>query len=99
MLAFSGYLVPFGNIIGPLVIWLLNRAEDPFVDACGKEALNFQISITIYAVIAGILVLAFVGIVLLPIIMILSIVYTIIAAIKASEGQSYRYPLTIRFIN
>lgn len=98
LLAFSGYLIPFGNIFGPLVLWLLKRADDPFVDACGKEALNFQISMTVYAVISGLSIIIGIGFLLLPVIMILNIVYTVIASIKASEGQSYRYPLTFRLI-
>lgn len=98
LLAFSGYLIPLGNIFGPLVLWLLKRNEDPFVEACGKEALNFQISMTVYAVICGLSLLVGIGLLLLPVVMILNIVYTVIAAIKASEGQSYRYPLTFRLI-
>jgi uncharacterized Tic20 family protein len=90
--------VPLGNILGPLTVWLIKRDEDPFVDLCGKESLNFQISMTLYMVIAGIFILLFVGLFMVPILMILNIVYTIIAAIKASQGTSYTYPLTIRFI-
>jgi uncharacterized Tic20 family protein len=90
--------VPLGNILGPLIVWLVKRDEDPFADQCGKESLNFQISMTIYMVIAGILILLFVGLFIIPVLMILNIVYTIIAAIKASEGTSYTYPFTIRFI-
>lgn len=99
LLAFCGLLgVPFGNILGPLVIWLIKREESPFVDACGKEALNFQISMTIYTLIAGLLILAAVGLVLLPAIIIVNVIFTIIASIRASEGKIYQYPLTIRFI-
>lgn len=90
--------VPLSNIIAPLVLWLLKRNEDAFADACGKEALNFQISMTIYLIIAGILIFAFVGLFIIPVVMILNLVYTIIASIKASEGIVYQYPLTIRFI-
>ena len=90
--------VPLGNILGPLIIWLIKRDEDPFVDLCGKESLNFQISMTIYIVIAGILIFFIVGLFIIPALMILNIVYTIIAAIKASKGTSYTYPLSIRFI-
>tara|TARA_B110000093_G_scaffold10126_1_gene9656 strand:+ start:2639 stop:3058 length:420 start_codon:yes stop_codon:yes gene_type:complete len=90
--------VPLGNILVPLTVWLIKRDEDQFVDLCGKESLNFQISMTIYMVIAGFLILLFVGLFMIPILMILNIVYTIIAAIKASQGTSYTYPLTIRFI-
>jgi uncharacterized Tic20 family protein len=90
--------IPFGNILGPLIVWLIKHDEDPFVDLCGKESLNFQISMTIYMVISVILMLVFIGFFLIIILMLLNIVYTIIAAIKASDGESYRYPFTIRFI-
>ena len=87
-----------GNILGPLVMWLIKREECPFVDACGKEALNFQISMTIYTIVAGVLVLAVIGLILLPAIIIFNVVLTIMASIRASEGSNYQYPLTIRFI-
>jgi uncharacterized protein len=90
--------IPFGFLIGPLVIYLLKKDEYPFVAEQGKEALNFQISMLIYTVIAGILVLLFIGILLLGIIFVLEVVFIIIASLKANEGEGYRYPLTIRFI-
>ena len=95
---FAGYLVPFGNILGPLVVWLVKKDEYAFVDDQGKEALNFQISITIYSVVSGILILALIGIPLLIAVIIFSVVMTVIAAIKANGGEYYRYPLTIRFV-
>ncbi|MGB0744508.1 MAG: DUF4870 domain-containing protein [Opitutales bacterium] len=99
LLALCGLLgVPFGNILGPLVMWLVKKEEMPFVDECGKEALNFQISMTIYTIIAGLSVLIFIGFLLLPGIIVLNLVLTIIASLKASEGTCYEYPLTFRFI-
>jgi uncharacterized Tic20 family protein len=96
--ALAGFLIPFGNIIAPLVIWLIKKDEHPFVDEQGKESLNFQISVAIYAFISGILVLVLVGILLLIIIAIASLILVIIATVKANDGISFRYPLTIRFI-
>jgi uncharacterized Tic20 family protein len=90
--------VPFGNILAPLILWLVKRDDDPFVDLCGKESLNFQISMTIYFAISVVLMFVFIGFFMIIGLMIVNIVYTIIAAIKASEGDSYTYPLTIRFI-
>ena len=90
--------IPFGNILGPLTIWLLKRNEDPFVDFCGKESLNFQISMTIYIMISAVLILIIVGIITTPVLMLVNIVLTINAAIKASEGTHYKYPITIRII-
>ena len=95
---FAGYLVPFGNILGPLIIWLVKKDEYAFVDDQGKEALNFQISITIYSLVSGVLILAMIGIPLLIAVIIFSVVMTVIAAIKANGGEYYRYPLTIRFV-
>ncbi|HZS04450.1 MAG TPA: DUF4870 domain-containing protein [Blastocatellia bacterium] len=96
--ALSGYIIPFGNIIGPLVIWLIKKDQSRFVDDQGKESLNFQISVTIYAIIAGLSILVLVGILLLPAVALFGLIMTIIAGIKANEGVPYRYPLTIRFI-
>jgi uncharacterized protein len=91
--------IPFGNIIGPLIFWLVKRDEFPLVDDQGKESLNFQISITIYAVVSAILVLLVIGIALLIALGIFWLVMVIVASVKANEGQAYRYPITIRFLN
>jgi len=88
----------FGGAIGALIIWQIKKDEFSFVDEQGKEALNFQISILIYAIVAGLLILACVGAFLLPAVIIFDIVFVIIAAIKANDGFHYRYPLCIRFI-
>ncbi|MCZ6795874.1 MAG: DUF4870 domain-containing protein [Planctomycetota bacterium] len=99
LLAFAGYVVPpVGHIIGPLVIWLLKKDEHPFIDDQGKESLNFQISMTIYVFVSGILVLVFIGILLVIGLIIANVVLIIIASIKAAGGEYYRYPLTIRFL-
>ena len=96
--SFSGYLVPLGSILGPLIVWLMKRDEFPFVESCGRNCLNFKISVIIYFIISGILMLVGVGFLLIGILAIFDIIVTIIAAIKASEGESYKYPLTINFI-
>ena len=94
--AFVG--IPFGNIIAPLIIWQIKKNESQFVAYNGKEALNFQITLLIYSIIPAILIVVFIGILLLFAILIMDIVLTIIAAIKANNGEHYRYPMTIRFI-
>jgi len=98
LIAFAGLIIPLGNIIGPLVIWLLKKDEFEFVDDQGKESLNFQISVVIYAIISAILMLLIIGIFLLVALGIFAAVMMIIATIRANEGQRYRYPLTIRFL-
>jgi uncharacterized Tic20 family protein len=90
--------VPFGHILGPLVMWLLKKNDYPFVNEQGKESLNFQISMTIYGAVSALLVFVVVGIVLLIGLAITDLILVIIASIRASNGESYRYPLTIRFI-
>jgi uncharacterized protein len=97
--ALAGFIVPFGNILGPLIIWLIKKNEVPSVDAHGKESLNFQISVTIYMAVAAILMLVLIGFVLVIVVAIAAIVLVVIAAVKASSGELYRYPLTIRFLN
>lgn len=95
---FAGHAVPFGNIIGPLIIWLLKRQEMPWVDEQGKEALNFQITVSIFFVISFVLVFFLVGFLLLPVVFILNLIFVILAIIRTSQGEHYRYPLSIKFI-
>ena len=96
--ALSGLIIPFGHIIGPLVVWLLKKEEFPEVDRQGKAALNFQLSLTIYSIIAGILVIFLVGFVLLGAIFLLGLILTIIASVKSSNGERFEYPLSINLI-
>lgn len=96
--ALAGYIIPFGHIIGPLVIWLIKKDESAFVDDQGKESINFQISITVYAIVSAILIVVVIGILLLIGVVIFDVVMVIIAAVKANEGEKFRYPLCIRFI-
>jgi len=96
--ALSGYLVPFGFIIGPLVVWLIKKEEYPLVDDQGKEAINFQITMTICFIVSVILVFVLIGILLLPALAIFNIIMIIVATIKANNGERYRYPFAIRII-
>src|ERR1700730_8498748 len=97
--ALSGvFLHAVGHILGPLIVWLIKRADSPEIDAHGKESLNFQLSMLIYNVVALILCIVLIGIPILILLYILNIVLVIVASIKASEGVLYRYPLTIRFL-
>lgn len=91
-------LIPFANIITPLVIWMLKREEFAFVDDQGKEALNFQISTTLYLIVCILLAFLLIGIPLIFVLWIFHFVFTIVGAIKAYDGVYYRYPLTIRFV-
>ena len=94
----AGALFPFGNVILPLIFWQIKKDEFPFVDDQGKEALNFQISISIYALATIPLFCIVIGPFVLGAVSIFSLVMLIIAAIKANNGEKYRYPLCLRLI-
>lgn len=85
------------SLVGPFVAWLWKR-DDPYVDQQAKEALNFNISFLIYGIASALLILVLVGLVLLPIVFVTWFVLVIVAAVRASAGEDYRYPFTIRFI-
>jgi len=100
LLALSGFIgVPFGNVLAPLIIWLVKKDQSQFVADQAKESLNFQISLIIYAIIGGILIIVLIGFLILGVVIIGGIILTIIATIKANSGEHYRYPLTIRLIH
>ena len=96
--AFAGHFVPFGHIIGPLVIWLAKRDSSGFVDDQGKEALNAQISATIYAFCAAVLIVILIGFPLLLALWLADVILIVVAAIAANDGRRYRYPYILRLI-
>ncbi|MFK7915719.1 MAG: DUF4870 domain-containing protein [Pseudomonadales bacterium] len=95
--ALLGFVIPFGNLIGPLVIWQMKK-DVPFVADQGKEALNFQITVAIAAMICVVLFLVVIGGPLLMLVGLAALVFMVIAAIKANEGIRYRYPYAFRFV-
>jgi hypothetical protein len=97
--ALAGFVVPvFGNILGPLIVWLIKKDEMPFVNDQGKESLNFQIMVTVVAFIAALTICIGIGIILLPLVALLALIFEIIAAIQANQGIAYRYPVNLRLI-
>lgn len=88
----------FTCFVGPLIIWLLKKEEDPFIDNQGKEALNFQITVAVASVVSALLTVVCIGMILLPAVGIADLIFCIIASVKASNGEVYRYPVSIRFI-
>lgn len=96
---FAKYLaIPFGNIVGPLILWLIKKDQHPFVDDQGKEAMNFQILITVLYAVAFVLSFVLIGLLLLVPIGLLDLIFTVVAAVKANEGVAYRYPVSLRLI-
>jgi uncharacterized protein len=87
-----------GIFLLPLVVYLAMKNESEYVAANAREALNFHLSILIYAVCSWILCFVFIGFLLLPALALCLIIFSIVAAVKAADGGCYRYPLTLRLI-
>jgi uncharacterized Tic20 family protein len=97
---FAGLVLPgLGHVVVPLVLWLLRRDQSAFVDHHGKEALNFQISMTLYAVVSVALMWVLIGFLLILVVLGVQFVFMVIASVAASQGEPYRYPLTLRLIS
>ena len=90
--------LPLGNVLGPLVIWLIKRKKMPQVDEAGRQSLNFQISMSLYTLISFIVCYVFVGFLLILPILLFNIVMVLYATIKTSNQERFKYPLTIHFI-
>jgi uncharacterized Tic20 family protein len=97
--ALIGLIIPFGSIVGPLVIWLIKKDTMPFVNDQGKEALNFNITVAIAAIVGWILCFILIGFLVLAVVFVAWLVLAIIGTIKANEGTAYRYPFTLRLVN
>ncbi|HZJ74822.1 MAG TPA: DUF4870 domain-containing protein [Perlabentimonas sp.] len=96
--ALAMFLVPFGRILGPLVVWLIKKDQYVEVDRQGKDALNFQISIFLYMIISSLFIIILIGVFMLAALGIFSLGITIVASVKANNGERFIYPLAIRFI-
>ncbi|HEY8052008.1 MAG: DUF4870 domain-containing protein [Steroidobacterales bacterium] len=97
--ALFGLVFPLaGNVLGPLLVWLTKRDQSAFVAAHAKEALNFNITVTLAGVVCGFLALIFIGLLLGTALFIAWLVMTLVAAIRASEGVLYQYPLSLRLV-
>ncbi|MFW6154213.1 MAG: DUF4870 domain-containing protein [Planctomycetota bacterium] len=97
---FALYLspIPVLGVVAPLVIWLIKRENSPFIDAHGKAVVNFQLSLLIYLFVSAILVFVIVGFLLILALIVMQIILTINGAVRAQNGEPYRYPVAIRFI-
>ncbi len=86
------------NFLGPLILWLVKKDDDAFVDEQGKEALNFQITIALAGIVGGATTCIVIGFILLAVAVIANIVFSIMACVAASKGQHYRYPVSMRLV-
>lgn len=96
---FAGFVVPVAGLILPIVMWVTEKDRDREIDRHGRVILNWMISSLIYTVIAIILCLIFIGIPLLIGLLVASVVFTIIGAVKANDGVCWPYPMSIRFLS
>ena len=96
--AFAGFFFPFGGIIGPLICWLSRKDESVWIDENGKSSMNFQISFLMYIVLAIPLCFLLIGIPIIIFLGFLKVICIVIASIKASKGERFKYPLAIPFI-
>ena len=87
------------SFLGPLVVMLTKGNESPWIRRQSVESLNFQLSVLIYGIVSAILIIVLVGILMLIAVGIFWLVFTIIASVKAGNGEDYRYPLTIRMVS
>ena len=96
--ALAFFVFPFGNILGPLIVYLAKRDHSAFVAAHAKEALNFNITVLLGGLVSCLLLLIFIGVLFGALIILFWLVMTIVAALKANEGLPYRYPFTLRLV-
>jgi len=87
------------SFVPALIVWILKKDENPYIEDQAKEALNFQITMVLAYMLAGVLSWILIGLIFFPIIWVLNIVFCIIAAISTSKGEIYRYPFALRLIN
>lgn len=96
--AFAGVVVPFGMILGPLIVWIIKKPESALVDRHGRAALNFQISMVIYFIGAVILVFVAIGVLLLFVLGIFWFVMVLVATIRVADGRAPGYVFSIEFL-
>lgn len=91
-------LPALGGILVALVMWQIKADQSPFLDDHGKEAVNFQITIALYLLVSGLMVLVLIGFLLLPAVFVLMIAGGALAARAGNQGRYHRYPMSLRFI-
>ncbi len=94
----SGLVVPYLGFAAPIILWQIKKDEFPEIDAHGRMVTNWIITSVIYSVICGVLSIVVIGLLLIPILIGMSLVFPVIGGIKANEGKLWKYPLTISFL-
>ena len=94
----SGCFIPLANVIAPFIIWWMKKDAYPYVGKQAKEAMDFQISMTLYLLISIPIIFIVIGIPIIIAVAVFDVVMTVVAAVKANEGKAYRYPFTFRLL-
>ena len=100
LIALSGFIIPFGNILGPLIVWMIGKSDSDFVNEHGKSSLNFQISLTLFFIVCVFLIL-FIGpiaVVLLAGSLLYAVVMVIVNGVKAHNGEDGEYAFTLKLL-
>lgn len=98
MIMHLGQLIPGPGWLVPLILWLVKKDESPAIDAHGKVILNWIISEIIYLLVSGLLVIVVVGAFIGPVVIVLGLIFPIIGALKAKEGELWPYPMSIELL-
>lgn len=96
--SFSGAIIPFGHVVGPLILWSMKKNDSELVDREGKKSINFQLSMSLYFFISALLLIVGIGVLLLIGLALLNLIFVILAIVKTLNGEDYQYPLSINFL-
>lgn len=96
--ALLGYIVPFAHVLAPLLIWIAKRNTTRGIDDAGRESLNFQLTVSLFGLVGIMLSAVFIGLVMLFTLVVFHFCMTLVAALRAQRGESFRYPLTLRIV-
>lgn len=95
---FVGYVVPFGSLIGPIVVWSMKKDSMPLVDTHGKRAINFHLTLAILLLISIPLIFVVIGIFMLFAVLAIQFIFTLLATIAVSQRKDYTYPFSFKFL-
>lgn len=95
----SGIMIPGAGLVLPIVMWATNKDDSKEVDRHGKMILNWIISAIIYSIVCFILMFIVIGFLGFIVLLFVNLIFTIIGAVKANEGELWRYPLSIKFFS
>lgn len=93
-----GFIIPFGNLVAPLIIWLTKGKESAYVAEQARESLNFQITVAIAFIVCFVLSFILIGFLLMGLLALAALIFVILATLTAAKGQMYRYPYTLRLV-